>query len=138
MKPAGYVGSVRTLPSILMSRCATIEVTSCPVKAYFSLFLRKTVRGRDSRSLCGPGEGRGACIMVHNQAYRLEPKMYFVHRFPPVCRASMMRVRSNASSAFLVPGPSRTTSVLYQTSHPSQSHLSAFVRIQRFFCADRR
>jgi hypothetical protein len=60
MKPAGYVLSVRTLPSTLIRRCWTIEVTSRPVKAYFSLLRRKMERGRDSRSLWGPGEGRGA------------------------------------------------------------------------------
>ena len=61
MKPAGYVLSVRTLPSTLIRRCWTIEVTSRPVKAYFSLLRRKMERGSDSRSLWGPGEGRGAC-----------------------------------------------------------------------------
>jgi hypothetical protein len=60
MKPVGYVLSVRTLPSTLIRRCWTIEVTSRPVKAYFSLLRRKMERGRDSRSLWGPGDGRGA------------------------------------------------------------------------------
>ena len=60
MKPAGYVLSVRTLPSTLIRRCWTIDVTSRPVKAYFSLLRRNMERGRDSRSLWGPGDGRGA------------------------------------------------------------------------------
>ena len=64
MKPAGKVSSVLTFPSTLMIRCLTIAVTSFPVKAYFSLFLKKTVRGKDSRSLWGPGEGRGAYSSV--------------------------------------------------------------------------
>lgn len=60
MKPAGKVGSVLTFWSTLIKRCIVIERTSLPVKAYFSLLRRKMVRGRDSRSLWGPGEGRGA------------------------------------------------------------------------------
>jgi len=62
MNPAGYVSSVRTFPSTLTRRCFMIAVTSRPVRAYLSRLRRNTVRGRDSRSLCGPGEGRGACI----------------------------------------------------------------------------
>ena len=61
IKPPGYVSSVLTFPSTLIKRCLTIAVTSRPVKAYFSLLRRKMVRGRDSRSLWGPGDGRGAC-----------------------------------------------------------------------------
>ena len=59
-KPVGYVVSVLTFPSTLISRCATIKVTSRPVKAYLRRLRRNMVRGRDSRSLWGPGEGRGA------------------------------------------------------------------------------
>ncbi len=51
MKPAGKVGSVRTLPSILISLCFTILLTSSPVKAYLSLFLNRTTSGRHSLSL---------------------------------------------------------------------------------------
>ena len=51
MKPAGYVGSVLTLESILIKRCFTIAVTSRPVRAYFNLLRRNMVSGRDSRSL---------------------------------------------------------------------------------------
>jgi len=51
---------VRTLPSTLMRRCMTILVTSAPLRAYLRRFLRKINRGSDSRSLCGPVEGRGA------------------------------------------------------------------------------
>lgn len=60
MKPAGQVGSVRTLPSTLIKRCITILVTSAPFKAYFRRFLKKIIKGNDSRNLCGPVEGRGA------------------------------------------------------------------------------
>src|SRR5271154_2493126 len=60
MYPAGYVASVRTLPSTLMRRCMTICLTSRPLRAYLRRFRMKTMRGRQSRSLCGPGEGRGA------------------------------------------------------------------------------
>lgn len=60
MKPAGKVGSVRTLPSTLIKRCITILVTSAPFKAYFKRFLKKIIKGKDSRNLCGPVEGRGA------------------------------------------------------------------------------
>lgn len=51
MNPAGKVSSVRTLLSILMRRCLTIEVTSRAVRAYFRRLRRKTVRGSDSRNL---------------------------------------------------------------------------------------
>lgn len=54
-----------------MIRCLTIAVTSLPVKAYFSLFLKNTVKGRDSRSLWGPGEGRGA--------YWISLLFHFIH-----------------------------------------------------------
>lgn len=54
------MGSVRTLPSTLMRRCMTILVTSAPLRAYLRRFLRKINRGSDSRSLCGPVDGRGA------------------------------------------------------------------------------
>ena len=37
MKPAGYVISVRTLPSTLMRRCMTTALVSRELKAYFSL-----------------------------------------------------------------------------------------------------
>lgn len=52
--------SVRTLPSTLIVRCLTIFSTSHLVIAYLSLFLNIIMRGNDSRSLCGPGDGRGA------------------------------------------------------------------------------
>jgi hypothetical protein len=58
------VVSVRTLPSTLINRCLTIEVTSRPFNAYFNLLRRKIVRGSDSRSLWGPGEGRGAWSII--------------------------------------------------------------------------
>ena len=61
MNPAGKQGSVRTFESTLIRRCLTIFLTSVPVRAYLSLFLRKTTRGMHSLSLWGPGEGRGAC-----------------------------------------------------------------------------
>lgn len=38
----------------------TILVTSAPLRAYLRRFLRKINRGSDSRSLCGPVDGRGA------------------------------------------------------------------------------
>lgn len=60
MNPAGKLGSVRTLPSTLIRRCITILVTSVLVRAYFSLLRRKITNGSDSRSLCGPWDGRGA------------------------------------------------------------------------------
>lgn len=60
MNPAGKVGSVRTLASTLIRRCFTIFLTSSPVSAYLSLFLRNTTRGMHSLSLWGPGEGLGA------------------------------------------------------------------------------
>lgn len=53
---------MRTLPSTLMSRCIMMLVTSLRVKAYLSLFLRKTMSGKHSRSLCGPADGLGACV----------------------------------------------------------------------------
>merc|ERR1719402_827760 len=52
--------SVRTRPSTWIKRCIMIFVTSAYVSAYFNLFLNKMASGRHSRSLCGPGEGRGA------------------------------------------------------------------------------
>lgn len=60
MNPAGYVGSVRTLPSTLIKRCITIFVTSAPLRAYFRRFLKKIIKGNDSLNLCGPVDGRGA------------------------------------------------------------------------------
>ena len=60
MKPAGKVGSVRTFPSTLIRRCFTILFTSSPVSAYFRRFLSRTISGRHSLSLCGPGDGLGA------------------------------------------------------------------------------
>lgn len=40
----------------------TIAVTSRPVKAYLSRLRNKMTRGKDSRSLCGPADGRGAYV----------------------------------------------------------------------------
>ena len=84
------------------------------------------MRGRDSRSLCGPGEGRGAYIVVDVQTHSLIPEQILVHKFRPVCPASMMRARSNASSAFLVPGPSyNVSSILVITSKVIQTPVCA-------------
>jgi len=104
--------SVRTLPSILIKRCLTIEVTSRPVRAYFSLLRRKTVRGRDSRSLWGPGEGRGACEFRKRKGCDLLqfPDIYMnVHRSHSTYPTSMKTGRSGASNVFWVrePGESR-------------------------------
>lgn len=60
MKPAGKVISVRILPSTLMTLCLTIFSTSHLVMAYFNLFLNMIMRGKDSLSLWGPEDGRGA------------------------------------------------------------------------------
>lgn len=62
--PAGYVASVLTFPSTFTNLCITIAMTSLRVNAYFSLFLRNTMSGRHSRSLCGPADGRGAYFAV--------------------------------------------------------------------------
>lgn len=114
-KPVGYVASVLTFPSILMRRCMTIEVTSRPVKAYFSLLRRKMVRGRDSRSLWGPGDGRGAYIAMNRLSTEIEQFVYrYAHRSRSVCRASMLRERRDASSAFWVLGPIERQSRVYQ------------------------
>lgn len=64
MKPDGKVRSVRTFPSTLIRRCFTIFVTSVAVSAYFKRFRRIITRGKHSRSLCGPADGRGAKIPV--------------------------------------------------------------------------
>ncbi len=48
---------VLTFPSILTSLCLRMYLTSGPVSAYFSLFLRKSASGIDSLSLCGPDPG---------------------------------------------------------------------------------
>jgi hypothetical protein len=89
MKPAGKVSSVLTFPSTLMIRCLTIAVTSRPVKAYFSRFRRKTVRGSDSRSLWGPGEGRGAYIISPCSLSYYSPN--HSRRYRRACPASMMK-----------------------------------------------
>lgn len=60
MNPAGKVTSVLTFPSILINRCLTIFLTSSPFRAYLRRLRRNTMRGRHSRSLCGPCDGRGA------------------------------------------------------------------------------
>ena len=60
MNPAGYVGSVRTLPSTLISLCMTIFVTSELFKAYLRRLRRKTTIGKDSLNLWGPVLGLGA------------------------------------------------------------------------------
>lgn len=60
MNPAGKVMSVLIFPSTLMVRCDTIFSTSHLVMAYLSLFLNIMMSGKDSRSLCGPGDGLGA------------------------------------------------------------------------------
>lgn len=65
MKPAGYRGSVRTLPSTLMARCFMMYLTSFLVRAYFNLFLNRRMRGRDSRYRWGPETGLGAYFNLH-------------------------------------------------------------------------
>ena len=60
MKPAGKVVSVLTLPSILIMRPRTMNLTSAAVRAYFNLFLSRITRGRDSLREWGPSEGLGA------------------------------------------------------------------------------
>ena len=60
MKPAGYVLSVRGLPSTLIRRCIRTYLTSFVLRAYFSRLRSRMIRGRHSRSLWGPVDGRGA------------------------------------------------------------------------------
>ena len=60
MNPAGKHGSVRILPSTLTCFDMQICFASMPVMAYFRRFLRMRMRGRHSRNLCGPVDGRGA------------------------------------------------------------------------------
>jgi hypothetical protein len=60
MKPAGYLMSVLTLPSILMRRWAQIFFASVYVNAYLSRLRKKMTVGKLSRNLCGPGLGFGA------------------------------------------------------------------------------
>lgn len=50
-------------------------VTSRPVKAYLRRFRRKMVRGSDSRSLWGPGEGRGAWNDGREVCFSRMPRM---------------------------------------------------------------
>jgi len=105
---------VRTLLSILIKRCLTIAVTSRPVSAYFSLLRRKTVRGRDSRSLWGPGEGRGACqiVLIIQQSFRVNV-VFCARMFHSVYPTSMTRARRDASSAFWGPEPVRVVKVSF-------------------------
>ena len=60
MNPAGKHGSVRIFPSTLTCFDMQICFASMPVMAYFRRFLRMRMRGRHSRNLCGPVDGRGA------------------------------------------------------------------------------
>src|SRR5579862_1645620 len=83
-KPAGKLESVLTFPSTLTRRCWRMAVTSRLFKAYLRRFLmsvsnselgdylRKRIKGRDSRPLCGPGEAnckntrdKGCYPLVH-------------------------------------------------------------------------
>lgn len=103
MNPAGKVSSVLTFPSTLISRCLTMAVTSFPVKAYFNRFRRKTVRGRDSRSLWGPGEGRGAWYRQRpflKKICRSLDESFNSRRCRRACPASMMKELRAFSSAF--------------------------------------
>uniref|UniRef100_A0A915JWT9 Uncharacterized protein n=1 Tax=Romanomermis culicivorax TaxID=13658 RepID=A0A915JWT9_ROMCU len=54
------ITSVRTFPSTLIKRCLTIFLASSPVKAYFKRLRKNRIRGKHSRSLCGPVLGLGA------------------------------------------------------------------------------
>lgn len=65
MKPAGKVVSVLTLPSILIMRPRTMNLTSVAVRAYFNLFLNKITRGRDSLREWGPSVGLGAYANIN-------------------------------------------------------------------------
>ena len=56
--------SVLTLPSTLINRCITIDLVSLFVRAYRSLFLINTIKGKHSRCLCGPEDGFGAQVPV--------------------------------------------------------------------------
>ena len=60
MKPAGYVLSVRALPSTLTRRCMRMYFTSLVFRAYLRRLRSKMMSGRHSRSLCGPVDGLGA------------------------------------------------------------------------------
>ena len=51
MRPAGYVRSVRALPSTSTWRSFTIHLLSAYVRAYFRRLRMKMMRGRLSRSL---------------------------------------------------------------------------------------
>jgi len=95
--------SVRTFPSTLISRCLTIAVTSRPVNAYFNLLRRKITRGKDSRSLWGPGDGRGAWREDDMSNGRLQ--VVYSRRYHSVCRASTRMALQGASNAFWVHEP---------------------------------
>lgn len=97
------MASVRTFPSTLINRCLTIPVTSRPVNAYFNLLRRKITRGRDSRSLWGPGDGRGAWREDDMSNGHLE--VVYSRRYRSVCRASTRMAQQGASNAFWVHEP---------------------------------
>lgn len=68
------------------------------------------MRGRDSRSLWGPGEGRVAYKVEKTKGwvFRQFPEIHVnVHKFRPTCPTSMKKGRSGASSAFWVREPSK-------------------------------
>lgn len=50
MKPAGYVASVRTLPSTLTRRCMRIILTSLPVSAYLGAWQQSGVAAEQQQS----------------------------------------------------------------------------------------
>lgn len=62
------------------------------------------MRGRHSRSLWGPGEGRGACVEKINSCPLLECLLN-ARRYHRACQASMMKELPIASSVFSVRGP---------------------------------
>jgi hypothetical protein len=64
MNPTGYLGSFLTFPSTAMlpSLDKTISLASLAVRASFSLFLRRTLRGTHSLNLWGPWDGLVAQI----------------------------------------------------------------------------
>lgn len=97
MNPAGYLVSVLTLPSILISLCLTIFFTSSAVNAYFSLFRMNTTRGKHSLDLCGPVLGLGA---------KTPPSLSNIHalgatnRFRCFLRPLSYRVQTEATKIF--------------------------------------
>merc|ERR1712166_1330381 len=97
MRPRGKRWSLLTRLSTLMLLLLSLQILrdSRPLRAYFSLWRRRVVKGKHSLSLWGPVDGRVAYTPLHlSRNQFLGANMRFICFFGPLAYTLRSRIRA--------------------------------------------